>query len=285
MVTKSVQLLFLLILCVQTGHGYTGCTLSAYFEMNMMERFAQSPIVVYGKTEQHRANKVLLDGSYQYVIDAIYEVHCVIRKAEESINEHITITRIAPLDVCSGSKTSNVMKVGDYSIVALRNATGGLYVLDEVMPGTSAIEIAFKPYLFSLSKTCDLQSWHAPNGATTNRCPICGIANFDTNVKALDTTYGAPTNCIISSTTVFTNMTACDLYMEYSVDSVNSQNCIPANYTQSCARLLTRPPTAVCDCNVKKKTKEVGVGQGVVSIPNLVVVLAAMCMSHVLGQF
>lgn len=48
--------------------------------MGIMERLAQSDYVVYGKTLNHKANKVKDDNEYYsyYVIDAIFEVFCII---------------------------------------------------------------------------------------------------------------------------------------------------------------------------------------------------------------
>ena len=257
------------------SQGYTGCSLSGYFEMGLMERLAQSSIVVYGRTVEHKANLVKLDGTLQYVIDAIYEVHCVFRRAEDPINERISVTAIAPRDACSATKSTSMMKVGDYSILSLRNVTGGLYVYNEIMPGSSAAVTALKPYFFSLAKVCDLQNWNPPQGASTNRCPICGISDFPAEVKALDTTYISPTNCISTRNVVITNMQQCDYYMEYTMDDANSRTCVPATFTQSCARLLTRPPTAVCDCNIKSDSKDFGVGKGLITIPSLLITLIA----------
>lgn len=270
------QVLYFLVIFtvgIPTSDGYTGCSLSGYFDMGLMERLVQSSIVVYGRTVQHHADKVFLDGSYQYVIDAVYEVHCVLKRAEDKINERIRITGIAPRDACSGTKSTNTMKVGDYSIVSLQNTTGGLYIFHEIMPGTSAAVMALKPFLLSASKICDLQNWNPPAGAATNKCPICGIYDFPSDVKELNTAYTSPVNCIYTQNTVAINMTACDLYMEYSIDDANSRTCVPATFTQFCVRLLTRPPTATCTCDIKSEPKGLNVGKGAVMIPSVLLTL------------
>lgn len=266
---------FLLALSVPLADCITGCSISGYFEMGLMERLVQSSIVVYGKTTNHRANKVPLNGVLQYVIDAEFQVLCVLKRAEDRINEHITITRIAPLDNCSGTKSNAVMKVGDYSIIALRNTTvGGYYVYDEIMPARPAAVIGLKPYFFSIAKLCGMQNWQAPTGATVDSCPICGVSSFDSEVLAMDTvTYANIKNCIYNTNAVVSNMTACDLYMEESIDDVNAKSCVPDTYFQTCVQLLARAPTAVCDCSMQVETKSVRVGAGVVIAPSLLLIL------------
>lgn len=251
------------------------CTLEGYVKMGIMERFVQSEYVVYGRTMNHQANKVVQKDESMYIIDAIFQVNCVMKRGQSNIGEVIIVSGIAPRHDWSGTPVHTLMRVGDHVIIALKNSTGGKFLLDEIMPKTSAAVRAYKPYFFSFSKICDTQTWEPPAGASANKCPICGINDFEVEIGTLNNTEDQLTTCSSTQNAVATDMTACDLYTEYSIDEANSQTCVPANFTESCTSLMYRTANAKCDCNPKKKNILVGVGAGQTIIPSAFLVLFA----------
>jgi hypothetical protein len=206
----------------------------------------------------------------------VFEVSCVFKKWDDDVEEIITIAGIAPRDDCSGTLVQSIMRVGEHAIIALKKSSDGKYDFDEIMPKTTAAVIAYKPYFFSIARICGMQNWEAPVGASTNKCPLCGTSDFDREIQSLDNSQHQLTNCLSTHNTIVTNMTECDLYMEYSIDESNNKTCVPVTNRQTCSTLLFRTTAATCDCNPKKKKATVGVGAGVTIFPSTFMIIIVL---------
>lgn len=220
---------------------------SNWIDLTMEERLALSDIVVYGRTKEHRANTREFNGRSMYSINAVFDVYCVLKRSEDLIPETIVVEGIAPRDGCSGTKTH--MQIDSEAIVALKSTYGGKYEYHEVMPMLSATFAGVRSNLVAVSVICGLQAWHAPEGATDNRCPICGTANFTSNAILLDNDQ--PTDklpCFQNG--VFTgNLSDCLLNDQTASDSAQ---CISEDYDHTCARMASIVPNAGCECTDMK---------------------------------
>lgn len=270
---SSAVVLILIGLCI----FYTsGCLIQGYVDMSVMERFVQSKYVVYGRTINHQPRKSFVDGKKVFIIDAVFEVSCVFKKWDDQVEEIITISGIAPRDDCSGTLVQSIMRVGEHAIIALTKSRDGSYDFDEIMPKTSAAVIAYKPYFFSLARICGMQTWEAPVGAGTNKCPLCGTKDFDSEIQSLDNSQHNLKNCLSTQSSIVTNMTECDLYMEYSIDESNTKTCVPVTNSQTCTTLLFRTSAASCDCNPKKEKPTLRVGAGVTIFPSAFMIVVVL---------
>ncbi|KAL4225296.1 hypothetical protein ACF0H5_015986 [Mactra antiquata] len=202
--------------------------------------------VVYGKTKEHTASQVKVDGKPFYVIDAVFEVYCVIKQdTSYTIPEEITIQRITPRDGCS-STTKN-MKIGDEAIVAIKPTGNGNFEYDERMPTLSATFPATKTNIISISSVCNLQSWMAPEGAEINRCPVCGVNIFSDNLMETATDGKIP--CVFDGTD-FSNLTNCESFSTIEIDM--SATCIPNNFNQTCTKIMYSQAAVTCACDGEK---------------------------------
>lgn len=230
-----------LSLCVVDVSGKCSIT-SDWIDLTMEERLSMADIVVYGRTKEHRASTRSIDGRSSYSINAVFEVYCVLKRTEELVPETIVIEGIAPRDGCSGTKTH--MQLDSEAIVGLKPTYGGKYEYHEVMPMLSAAFAGVRSNLIAVSVICGLQRWDAPQGATVNRCPICGTANFTSDAISLDvdvTTDRLP--CFKDG--VFTgNLSDCQLGEQAS----DSTQCIAETYDQICARMADISLNAGCEC-------------------------------------
>jgi len=235
--------------------------------MTLSEVYSLSGIIVYGKVLQHFATKI----NGKYVIEAEYEVMCVLKRGDVLIQDTITISGIGNMDKCSGTPVKQLLRAGDHSILALKNMTAdhSKYELDEPMVHTSAGVHALKPYFLTLSKICGIQTWEMPQGANESHCPICGISDFAPEVSTLDTNA---TVCNFYESSVVFNMTECDLYMDFPLDFANEQTCVPTTYTSTCMTIVYRYPTATCQCGDEKVAQGPPVSQGT-SVASMLAVL------------
>ncbi|KAH3877281.1 hypothetical protein DPMN_001144 [Dreissena polymorpha] len=266
-----------LIGLISNGNGKT-CQLENYFPMTFSEVMSSADILVYGETMQHKATKI--DGTY--VIEADYKVRCVFKRVMDPIEERITITRISPRDQCMGTPISEMLRIGDHSIVSIKkndimDANVVRYDLNEVMAGTSAGFIALRPYFLTVSKLCGLQSWESPSGAVNNTCPVCGTANVSPEVSILSD----PTVvCNFAGNATISDNTGCDLYMDFQLADANTRTCVQADYSNTCVNLTPRPNTAVCNCGVAKDITKIDVDMATTNVPRmwLIAMIAVLSM-------
>ncbi|KAL4225295.1 hypothetical protein ACF0H5_015985 [Mactra antiquata] len=269
----------LLVFGFIVSHVESSCTVEDFVDMGLMERFVQSEYVVYGRTIGHTARKVITTDKSYYAIDASFEVHCVFKKGDGIINSEITILDLSPRDECSGTPVTKLLRVGDLTIVALKDEEDGKFSLDEILPLTTAAVRATKAYFFSLARICDLQAWEAPAGATINQCPVCGISDFDPEVAGMNVTVDRMSVCLSTGSYIVSDMaSACDIYTEYSLGDITSKTCVPADYNGACALLSYRTASPKCDCSNKKYPK-VNVGAGEMVIPNMILLLTMLGLS------
>lgn len=256
----------------------TACQLKYYFPMTFSEVMSAADIIVYGEVIQHKATKI--NGTY--LVEADYKVRCVFKRGKEPIHERITVTRISPRDQCMATPISEMLRIGDHSIVSIKkhdmmDANVVRYDLNEIMVATTAGFKALRPYFLTLSKLCGLQSWESPSGAVNNTCPVCGTADFSAEVKVLSD----PTVvCNFGGNTTISDNTGCDLYMDFQLADANARTCVPANYADTCVSLTPRPATAVCDCGVQKDVTQIDVGMATTFFPRkwLIAMIAVLSL-------
>ena len=235
--------MFLLTLAMAVHYSMQGCTIGAGWQrLTMGERLLAANAVVYGRTIQHLASMRTVFGRTSAVVDALFEVNCVIKSGEADIGPVITIEGVTPRDACSGS-TGN-MQIGQEAFVALKPTADGNFEFDEVMPAQSAVFQATRSNFLEISRLCGLQSWLPPVNATVDSCPVCGVANFTSSVMATDDSTGS-SPCIINGALV-SNSSDCDVILTGT--SNTEDNCIATTFANTCTHLLYSFEEVVCVC-------------------------------------
>ena len=209
----------------------------------MGERLDSAHSVVYGRTVQHLSSIRTLYGHTMSVIDAMFEIYCVIKSGGETFSEIIIIEGIAPRDGCSGSRGN--MQIGQEAFIALKPTSEGNFEFDEPMPAQSAVFEATKANFMEISSLCGLQSWSQPENASVNKCPICGIANFTDVVLGEDAT-STSISCIVNGELVSGNSTTCDVMLTANTDEI--EYCVPTSFSNTCTRLIYSFNRVNCVC-------------------------------------
>lgn len=214
--------------------------------LSMGERLVSAHSVVYGRTVQHLSRVHKAFGQTTSVIDAIFEIYCVIKSGGEIFEKEIRIEGISPRDGCSGSKGN--MQIGQEAFIALKPTSEGNFEFDEVMPTLSAVFAATRTNFQEISSFCGLQAWESPVNATINKCPVCGVADFTSAVTDLDESENTLT-CIVNGELVsntLDNITACDFLLSENTNP--EDNCIPSTFANTCTRLLVTYDKVNCVC-------------------------------------
>lgn len=256
---------------------HSKCTISSNWAPASRDvRLLMASAVVYGKTTEHKASRIQVDGEPFYVIDAVFEVYCILKQGPDPISEKITIKRISPRDGCSG--TLQNMKTGEEAIVAIKSTDQGDFEYDEVMPTLSATFPATKTNIISVSSACYLQAWSPPVDARTNRCPICGVSNFTDDVMA--TAIGSNLPCVFDGTQ-FSNVSNCDSFTTIDIDI--SASCMPINYNQTCTKIMYNPTPVTCFCDGKLPKMNGNMfqetGTGYTALPGIMMTVLSLCAS------
>ena len=244
------KLLFLVFLAINVEYSKQTCSIGPGWQrLTMGERLLSANSVVYGKTVQHLASRRMVFGRPSSVIDALFEVYCVIKSGETDIGTIITIEGVTPRDGCSGSK--RFMQIGQEAFIALKPTAEGNFEFDEVMPVQSAVFPATHSNFLEISRICGLQSWLPPENATANMCPVCGVANFTSAVVASDDTSGAQP-CIINGALV-SNGTNCDVILTGSTST--QEICIAENFANTCTQLIYSVQEVICECSYRSNDR------------------------------
>ena len=238
------KLLFFTLLSFIVPYSAQRCIIGAGWKrLSMGERLDSAHSVVYGRTIQHLSSVRTVYGQAMSVIDAMFEVYCVIKSGGETFNEIITIEGIAPRDGCSGSRGN--MQIGQEAFIALKPTSDGNFEFDEPMPAQSAVFSATKSNFMEISSLCGLQSWSQPEDAALNKCPICGVANF-TNVLLGEDETSATISCIVNGELVSGNSSNCDVIL--TANSEETEYCVPTSFDNTCTRLIYTLEQVNCVC-------------------------------------
>ena len=228
------KLLFFTLLTLIVPHSAQRCAIGAGWQrLSMGERLDSAQSVIYGRTVQHLSSVRTVYGQTMSVIDALFEVYCVLKSGGETFGEIILIEGIAPRDGCSGSRGN--VQIGQEAFIALKPTSEGNFEFDEVMPAQSAVFSATKTNFLEISSLCGLQSWSPPANATVNKCPVCGVTNFTEVLLGEDET-STTISCIVNGELVSGNSTNCDVMLSTNTDE--NENCIPTSFDNTCTRLL-----------------------------------------------
>ena len=237
------KILVIFLLALNVHYSQQRCVIGAGWKtLTMGERLSAANSVVYGRTVQHLSGTQTMFGRTRSVIDALFEVYCILKSGDENFEQIIRIEGIAPRDGCSGSKGN--MQIGQEAFLALRPTVEGNYEFDEIMPTQSAVFKATKSNFLEISSFCGLQTWLPPINATNDMCPVCGVANFTNSVMETDAGSSSPP-CIVNGELV-SNTTDCDMIL--TGDTAVDETCISSTFADTCTRLIYSFNDVSCAC-------------------------------------
>lgn len=136
----------------------------------MGERLFRSDIVVYGKEVHHiERNDSTVENGPVTVLDSQFDVLCVLKGDNQTINNTILIEQVHPRSTCSG--TYGKVDINSRIIVGLKRTKSRNYAWHEVNVIQSAAFMATEPTFEMAVDVCGLENWVPPMNGDAKNCP------------------------------------------------------------------------------------------------------------------
>ena len=154
------------------------CKTEGWRNMSMEELLIKAGVVIYGKDVGH--------GKFRLptMVDARFDVYCVIKKGRNLIPSQVIIEDILNGDGCSA--VSGQTEVGKEYIIGLERELSGFMSYSDINPPQKTAFPVSAENLNKLAATCDLDNWEPPSTGDQFRCPVANKPRFCTKVRDPD---------------------------------------------------------------------------------------------------